>query len=251
MSLLKHLIFTAVVWTVSSNILTAAPCWNWTGPYAGINLGIIRCYDKLRLTPKGQWGTESVALQDFIGGNGTTRLSNWNFMGGGQVGFNYQACCWLLGVEVDGNYVNLGDHRRTPQLPFNDLLSYSFRERIEHNWLATARARFGYVIKTRFMTYLTGGYATGDAKVRSKIISDLNGYQSFASSSKILNGWTLGGGLEYALRPHFTVKAEYLYVNLGHFKTNSTAGPGFAGFFEKREYSIREDAVRIGLNYRL
>lgn len=251
MSLLKRLIVIAGVWAISSNILSAAPCWNWTGLYGGVNLGIIRCYDKLRLAPKGLWGTQSGALQDFIGGNGTTRLSSWNFIGGGQVGYNYQACCWLFGLEVDGNYLNLSDHRRTAQLPFNDILSYSFSERIEHNWLATARARLGYVIKTRFMTYLTGGYATGDVKVRSKIFGGLNGYQSFASSSKILKGWSLGGGLEYALRPHFTVKAEYLYVNLGHFKTTSSPGPGFAGFFEQREYSIREDAIRLGLNYRL
>ncbi len=251
MSILKRLIFTAIVWAISTNTLTAAPCWTWNGFYAGVNLGIIRCYDKLNLTPKGLWGAESAALQDFIGGNGTTRLSNWNFIGGGQAGYNFQACCWLFGLEVDGNYVNLSDHRRTAQLPFDDLLSYSFREHIEHHWLVTVRPRLGRVFKTRFMTYLTGGYATGDVKVRSKIIGELDGYQSFASTSKVLNGWTLGGGLEYALRPHFTVKAEYLYVHLGHFKTTSAPGPGFAGFFEQREYSIREDAIRIGLNYRL
>lgn len=122
---------------------------------------------------------------------------------------------------------------------------------MEHNWLVTARSRFGRVFKTRFMTYLTGGYAAGNVKASSQIFSASTGYQSFASGSATLHGWTMGGGLEYALRPHFTVRAEYLYVHLGHFKTTSTPLAEFAGFFEERHYHIREDAIRFGINYRL
>jgi outer membrane immunogenic protein len=102
------------------------------------------------------------------------------------------------------------------------------------------------------MTYLTGGYAVGNVKASSQIFSAASGYQSFASGSATLHGWTIGGGLEYALRPHFTVKGEYLYAHLGRFTTTSTAALAeSSGFFEERHYHIREDAIRFGINYRL
>ena len=37
-----------------------------------------------------------------------------------------------------------------------------------------------------------------------------------ASNSETLVGWTIGGGLEWAVNQDFSVKAEYLFVDLGH-----------------------------------
>ncbi|MFC2049178.1 outer membrane protein [Chlamydiota bacterium] len=254
MALLKRLIVLALAACASSlNVLNAAPCpyWTWDGFYVGVNAGIVRGYDKISLTAKGLWGTTPQAVQNFLHVNGSTSLSNWNFIGGGQVGYNYQHKCWLLGLEADGNYVNLSAHRNTPQIVEPVLVQrFGFKDRIEHNWLATVRPRIGYTI-CQFLPYITGGFAAGDARVRSNIYGVTTNYSSEARRSKILYGWTVGAGLEYPIRPFLSLKAEYLYVNLGHFNTTSVPGPGFEGFFEERRICVREDILRLGLNYRL
>jgi outer membrane immunogenic protein len=73
-------------------------------------------------------------------------------------------------------------------------------------------------------------------------------------------GWTLGGGLEWALSRNLSIKAEYLYVNLGeeHHKFVGTARSGLVsvggGMFDYRSDGMHQEidlhTVRLGLNYR-
>lgn len=51
-------------------------------------------------------------------------------------------------------------------------------------------------------------------------------------------GWTAGGGVEFAISPNGSVKAEYLYVDF----QNQTLGPG--------TFKPIENVVRGGVNYR-
>ncbi len=225
--------------------------WTWDGFYAGINGGIIQTTDRVELKPRGAWGTTSPILQGFIQANGKTRVHQWNGIVGAQIGYNYQWCGWLFGVEGDGNYVNNEGHRHTPPLLVpGGVDTYIFTDRVRHHWLATLRARIGWISCNRLLGYLTVGYAAGDAKIKSTIFSPTNGYSSVATASKNLNGWTIGFGAEYAFSPCFSIKGEYLFVNLGSFKTNSVATPLFAGFTEKRSICVLEDVIRFGINYR-
>ena len=57
------------------------------------------------------------------------------------------------------------------------------------------------------------------------------------------SGWTVGAGLEYALTPHLSIKAEYQYVDLG---TDTIASVAFGSISEKTKVNI----VKAGLNYR-
>jgi outer membrane immunogenic protein len=228
------------------------PSWSWNGFYLGLNMGIVRCADKVTLKPLGAWSTTSQSLQDFLEANGVTKLSEWNFIGGGQIGYNYQTRHWVFGLEADGNYLYLFNSRQTPQIFVpNSINTYGFHDRVEHNWLLTARVRIGYPIWVRCLPYLTGGFATGDASVFSSIVSNTTGYSSVAHQKKVLTGWTVGGGLEYAFRPRLTIKGEYLYVNLGRLQSVSTPTLNFVGFFERRRFNIQEDIVRFGVNYLL
>ena len=58
-------------------------------------------------------------------------------------------------------------------------------------------------------------------------------------------GWTIGGGLEFALAQNWTAKAEYLYVNLGKFNCGLSCGP-----FVTDNVSFTTNLVRAGVNYR-
>ncbi len=69
------------------------------------------------------------------------------------------------------------------------------------------RGRLGYAFD-RFLPYLTGGLAVGD------ISATLPG---FPAGSITTAGWTVGAGLEFGIVSNVSVKAEYLYVDLGNF----------------------------------
>ncbi len=56
-------------------------------------------------------------------------------------------------------------------------------------------------------------------------------------------GWTIGGGLEFALAQNWTAKAEYLYVDLGKFNCALAALP------TTENVSFTTNLVRAGVNY--
>ena len=60
-------------------------------------------------------------------------------------------------------------------------------------------------------------------------------------------GWTAGGGAEFAVNERWSVKAEYLYVDLGHGTCSAAvcSGPGV-----KSAIDFIAQLVRVGLNYR-
>ena len=87
------------------------------------------------------------------------------------------------------------------------------------------------------------------ANGRAGVNGHRHGITSRSSSTKA--GWTVGGGVEYAFTPNWTVKGEYLYENFGH--VNSAPGfflPGVATAFNNSNRSINVNIVRVGLNYK-
>ena len=90
--------------------------------------------------------------------------------------------------------------------------------------------RKGYAID-RFMPYVTGGAAFGDVKTN---------IPGLGSESTTRAGWTVGAGAEYAFAPNWTVKAEYLFVDLGKFTCNLCGA----------NVKFNENIVRAGLNYK-
>jgi outer membrane immunogenic protein len=57
-------------------------------------------------------------------------------------------------------------------------------------------------------------------------------------------GWTAGGGIEAALSPNWSVKVEYLYVDVGNIScpTGSCGAP--------TTVSLTENVIRAGINYK-
>ena len=72
------------------------------------------------------------------------------------------------------------------------------------------------------------------------------------TGSRTSAGWTVGGGLEYAAWNNVSLKAEYLYANLGsqtiHLTTvpPATGNGSVAAHFNDAAYHI----VRGGINYK-
>ena len=84
------------------------------------------------------------------------------------------------------------------------------------NYIGTVRARAGYAWD-RFLVYGTGGFAYGQVTSSASVTVAAGGGGGSITGSETSGrvGWTVGGGFEYAITPNFTVKTEYLYVNLG------------------------------------
>jgi outer membrane immunogenic protein len=86
------------------------------------------------------------------------------------------------------------------------------------------------------LPYVTGGLAVGE----------LHGWDALtpASGSEFRAGWTVGAGIETPLAPHWTVKGEYLYMDLGSAHLFDIV-PGVP-----ETVSFRDNIFRIGINYK-
>ena len=115
-----------------------APPYNWSGLYLGANLG-------------GRWANGALTIP---GNNLYGGLTD--FIGGGQVGYNFQAGHLLLGVEGDLDWAGFNH----PTLPLPTLGS------VNHRWMGTAAGRIG-VTNDRWLVFgkLGIGWAHHDISV--------------------------------------------------------------------------------------
>ncbi len=185
----------------------AVPIYNWTGLYIGINGG-------------GGWGRSSF---DGVPGTGSFNVSGG--LVGGTLGYNWQVGQAVWGLETDLDWSNIRGSAPC------GVTSCETR----NSWLGTVRGRLGYAAD-RWMPYITGGLAYGD--IRASV-------PGFAGANTTKAGWTLGGGLEFALAGNWTAKAEYLYVDLGKFDCGTACGAPAPD-----NVRFNSHIVRAGLNYR-
>jgi outer membrane immunogenic protein len=171
----------------------AAPVYNWTGIYVGLNGG----YNFGTVTPSA--GLIGGTPVNPVTGAALGSFSTTGFLVGGTLGGNYEfGNGFVIGVEGDGDYNSLSNTIAGVGGTFKS------------NWLATARARIGWAWD-RVLFYGTGGGAFAP--------------ETFgAFSQTTMTGWTVGGGVEAAFAPGWSAKVEYLYVD---FDTITPSGaPG-------------------------
>ena len=193
-----------------------APIFNWTGFYLGGEVG-------------GGFGT---SRKDFLyRGTTTNDFAISGAIGGGTAGYNQQFGSFVGGLEGDISGSGVQGETNCGNTLFNC--------GTKNNWLATLRGRFGYAFDN-FMPYVTGGVADGDINVWSGLKSTGGGGVNFTTTKA---GWTAGVGLETGFFSNWTVKAEYLYVQLQNANEPSNVGrPTTTKFLE--------NIVRVGLNYK-
>ncbi len=182
------------------------------------------------------------------------------FMGGGQVGYNFQAGGFVFGAEGDFD----GLSRRGSQTTFYNLPATGLttgnvvgvRNQTSPDWVATLRGRAGFALN-RTLLYGTGGVAWADLRNRASFtyapsvtgaVTTANPGASFGPYSNsggrdgVRTGWTAGGGVEFMAAPNITVGAEYRHTEIG-------AGNGFVGssgangVSERGSAGFRDDAV--------
>jgi len=180
--------------------------YNWTGFYIGGYVGA-------------DWGFTSWS---FVDGGGTANPRFAGFLGGGEIGYNYQVGKWVFGVEGDAGWTNAHGARPCPT-------GFFFNCEINVNWLSTTTARIGYAYWDRLLVYVKGGAAI--AQDRAQFVCDTNSRPTIVplngcpsqSDSKTKAGWTVGWGSEFGLTQNVSAKAELAYFDLGTDRYNTAA----------------------------
>ncbi len=207
-------------------VAVAVP-FTWTGFYVGGTIGGIGV-------------TSMAAFSDPVSHlyYGNLNDNGTSVTAGLTVGYNYQANAIVVGVEADYSFANISKNPSSVTPPY----VYSLIGTSKLDSFGTVRARLGYAGIDRTLIYVTGGLAFADVKGSSNFYEPLNSGCT-ASFSQTKTGWTLGGGVEYALTDHISAKVEGLYADLGD--TSAVSAHGCNTTF-KNTATI----VRGGLNYK-
>lgn len=186
-------------------IVAAAPIFTWTGFYVGVNAGVGFNNGDDDIV----FGTDTIFADSD---------DDASFVGGAQVGYNYQMGSFVVGVEGDLQWADFG----STTYDFTGIGTGGLYTTDSSDWFGTVRGRVG-VAFDRALIYATGGWAFTDNR----------------------NGWVVGGGLEYAFTNNLSAKLEGLYVNLD---SDDFTVPGVVGTFSTGDTDF--GVVRAGLNYR-
>jgi outer membrane immunogenic protein len=187
-----------------------APAYQWTGCYAGLNGGggAIGTNFQTTVNPGAPLGPADAAE---VSNDGTGSYDNSNFIGGGQVGCNWQSGTVVAGLEGDFDYFpgKSSFANNTDTLPSSSA-PFVIAQQLTTNYLATVRPRIGIAADRNF-AYITGGVAFTRASY-AESYADSNGATGAAAASSFLTGWTAGAGWEYALTDHWLFRVEYLFA---------------------------------------
>jgi outer membrane immunogenic protein len=233
--------------------------WSWTGFYIGVNAGWITSWTNSIINTGTDTGTAGLGTFLVFGRiPSTIDITHSGFVGGGQIGYNWQVGqTWVIGLEADFQDVSANGSATSAfqgqagAPPLTTIFTHNL------DTLGTVRARGGYLSAPNMLWYGTGGLAYGQTKFGTNAVCPLWTPPCFTEGSTTLTssamsiGWTVGAGFEWMFSPAWSVKAEYLYLDLGR-QTNTityTYGP----FVSTLTSSVREtdNIVRIGVNYKL
>jgi outer membrane immunogenic protein len=185
---------------VPAPIDTKAPLYSWTGCYVGGHLG-------------------GVVSQDTnTGYTGRSRnYSSSGFIGGGQVGCDYQfAPGWVVGAEGRAAWSSLSHTHAGTVTGFGTGVTVPTQFTLRNDFLASATARIGYSFANRWLVYARGGAAWAREKVDDAFINPVRQIAVDPNATAMRTGWTVGTGTEWAFAPHWSATLEYNYYDFGN-----------------------------------
>jgi outer membrane immunogenic protein len=199
------------------------PVFSWTGFYIGGQVGYAFGKDNAGIVATGPYSTNPNGI-----------------IGGAHVGYNFstQSLPMFGGVFGSGGVIGVegdvdgSDYRRAIALPGGATAN------IRNNIQGSIRGRLGFAVD-RALFYATGGAAF--ASFNTNYLTALGG--DSLSSTRV--GWTVGGGVEYAITNTWSLRAEYRYSDFGSF-TNFAPASGF-GLVRHHE---TENRAQVGFSYK-
>jgi outer membrane immunogenic protein len=215
------------------------PVSTWTGFYIGAHVG-------------GFWADiKNNDANDYYYNyyESGTRGYGWDntadgVFGGGTVGYNYQTGSFVFGVEADFGGAGLTNN-------WNDGVvagsSGNLWAKNDASFYADVTGRLGYAAGPALF-YAKGGWAFLDDKMSVGGWGRLSDgtWGDWSKNSNGLNGWVVGGGIEYLWSPNWSVKAEYLYFD---FSRDCLSWTDYYGTKYDFNRDLTVNSFKVGINY--
>jgi outer membrane immunogenic protein len=224
----------------------------WTGFYIGGNAGAAwGTFDPSTSTVYNPAGNYDLSSIQAFNAAGAQSIKPSGFTGGFEAGYNLQLGKFVFGLEGDIESFRLsGSATSGPVLyPCCAPNSFIVSSNASTSWLATARGRVG-VAADNWLFFATGGAAFTTLNGNFSFSETFYGSTEAVSFANSKTGYTVGAGVEAGLWGNWTLKAEYLYVNLG---TVSAIGINAAAGVPQpftNSIDLKANIARVGLNYR-
>lgn len=165
--------------------VTPAQAETYDGPYVGVTAGWERGEIADRIE------TQSI----------TAEASRDALVLGGYAGYNFKVTDRIvIGAEA-GFSATVHDQIRAA--------SAGKSLTIDPRYSFDLSARAGYLVTDQALVYVRGGYAN------NRVRTTLDGLTGPVTASDNLDGWQLGGGVEYAITDRISARAEYRYSDFG------------------------------------
>jgi outer membrane immunogenic protein len=242
--------------------------YNWTGFYIGAHVG-----GAWRGNGNDRFDGAFDCINNVCFDNNGFGRNNGRFIGGGQIGYNYQVNQFVWGIEgqISGVASNNDDQACgffTVGLVHDSL----FRCRDRSGWLASIAARLGVAFGQtgNWLLYVKGGGAFADANFGLRFRDDCSaltvtalatlcntGGTVFNNNNNTRTGWMFGVGLEYGAWGNWSWKLEYNLMEFGnrdiHFDNAFivTGCPAVGcRLIHDIDFDRQINVVKFGLNYR-
>ncbi|PIT69960.1 outer membrane protein [Bartonella tribocorum] len=276
----KYLVSTSIFSLISISVLQAAdsvvpeqpisvitaPAFSWTGIYLGGQIG------NFSGKTTANYLTKETGIWNPVEKENLPKLSG--FMGGVYAGSNIDIDNgFIIGIDTDIMWSNKKSTKNIP-LPKKDkpgekkslerashsrddshedastTLVESVSHTLKQKWSGATRVKVGFAVD-RMMPYVSGGIAYTQLQnilsvvVDSKTVDDnksraidLSDFQH--DEKKTMIGYTLGGGVDFAMTDNIIVRAEYRYSDFGKKKFVQ----------DKVEMSYKTNDFRVGVAYK-
>jgi opacity protein-like surface antigen len=270
----------------------------WTGFYIGGSAGVgwsksetdlaanaLSCTDNSGLAIFGTFFCPAVTTTQVQAVPPTLRTHPMGGLLGGQIGYNYQFGAWVAGIETDLSWTNIDAvDTQSGSAPLSatfagipvtqpGFANATAEQRLKY--FGTLRGRLGVLASDPLLLFVTGGLAYGHQSSSTALVENIQAPNLFfpaigppnlagnasgvGYASTVRAGWTAGFGLEYAFAKNWSVKAEYLYFNLGSvsYPVVPLHGVISTGLITTdiavtaTTTDFAGNIVRVGLNYKL
>jgi outer membrane immunogenic protein len=189
--------------------------------------------------------------------------TNDTFIGGIQLGYNFQYEQWVWGLGLDYEFYSSKD--RHFSYTYNGAITpppngtYTFSGKSSPDGFLILGPRVGYAIDQWLPYVRLGGVFTSGSRHLTASFTDSSGTATFQGGKDYnASGFGAGFGVEYAMLEQWSLRAEYTYVNLGKGNNDVTSCSGSATTcarfgnleLDNIHNSVTASLFRVGINYR-
>lgn len=183
---MKKTLFPVALFGALAALSAPAHAETFNGPYIGVAAG---------------WDRSEVASRTILSQPVDAEVSRDALVLGGYAGYNYRATDRIVVGAEAGFNMTIDDKVRAT--------SASRTLTVDPRYSFDLTARAGYLVADKALVYARGGYTN------ARIHTSLNTSSGLVRAEDNLDGWLVGGGVEYAITPEISARAEYRYNDFG------------------------------------